>query len=212
MTLTLKQIDGRIMLLSGRFARLNSDVQLIAVSILEHAMKPNEAGEMIGDVSRFPKLCRALSPRERPVFGRWVANVGPIRMTMGKTAKDDRVSLYKEGHDKYVPWNLDLAKASKWSDDPFKTEKDEDELNTIATYIDSAERLLDRMARDTKEDAGKVEPEHIAKVQALRSALRDAFQAYINDEPAARPAKNERETPAEPNPIERYEEAARKTA
>ena len=173
--LTMKQVDDRLGRLAGRYLSINESVQEMAVAIVDHANKT-------GDCDRARKLVRAVPAKMRSMLKNWFAEVSPINVTMGATAKDDTVSLRSEGKKKYMPFDIEKAKANVWYTDPFKKEP-APTLNTLQTYFDSVDRLFERMERDTKEDANKVEPEQIARVQALRAHLRAAYVEFVKDNP-----------------------------
>ncbi len=170
--LTLKQIDGRIARLSGRYLKINEDVQEIAVSIVSHA---NDTG----DCSRAVRLVRAVPPKMRALLTGWFTEVSPINVRVGKTVKDDKVSLRKEGKRNYNPFDIDKARANLWYEDPFKVAP-EPTLATLATFMDKVDRLFDKMERDTKPDAGKVAEDAVEDIRALRSHLRTAYVEFIN--------------------------------
>lgn len=172
--LTLKQIDARLKTIGKRYTKINDDVQEIAVSIVNHA---NDTG----DCDRAKKLCRAVPSRLRNLLIFWFQNVSPINVTIGKTVVDDKVSLRKEGKKNYMPFDVERAQANVWYENPFALPADE-VLETLETYKQSIERLLDRMEKNTKDDAGKIDPEAVDSVKALRAHMRAAFLSF--DTPA----------------------------
>lgn len=195
--LTLKQIDGRIPRLRGRYANINNDVQEIAVSLVHHA-------NATGDCDRAKRLIRAIPPKMRSMLKNWFGEVSPINVS----TDGEKVSLRKEGKKNYMPFDIERAKANIWYEDPFKMEP-EPELNTIETYYNSFERLFDKMERETKDGAEKVDPQSITAVQALRAHLRAAYVEFINSEdapsvttfddlPDAEEQQSEEEAPAVP--------------
>lgn len=168
--LTLKQIDARITRLTGRYTKINDDVQEILVSIVHHA---NETG----DCDRARKVVRALPSRMRSLAIFWFTNVSPINVTIGKTVVDDKARLRKEDQRNYNAFNLDMARANVWHTNPFELPKDTS-LETALTYTESLERLFDRMERNTKDGADKIEPDAVDTVKALRAHMRAAYIAF----------------------------------
>lgn len=196
--LTMKQVDDRLRRIGKRYTAINSDVQDMAVAIVSHA---NDTG----DCDRARKLVRALPARMRSLLTNWFAEVSPINVTIGKTVVDDKVSLRQEGKKNYMPFDIERAKANLWFEDPFKKEPVA-ELNTLKTYYDSAERLFERMEKDTQDDAGKVNEADIERVKALRAALRAAFVEFAQGNPIAE--TNEAEEQVEQEPAEAMVRAA----
>lgn len=181
--LTLKQIDSRISSLrKGGYSTVNEKVQEVAVSIVSHANDFN-------DCSRAPKLVRCVPPQMRPLLVAWFTNVSPINVNLGKTAKDDKVSLRKPFRDKketiatrnYNPFDIDKAKANLWSDNPFNAEPPAQSLKSFNDIVESFSKRFTTMANMTKIDAGKIVPEDIADVQALRACMRDAMLTFVKN-------------------------------
>lgn len=187
--LTIAQVDDRLKRLSGRYGKINEDVQDMAVAIVSHA---NDTG----DCDRARRLCRAVPPRLRNLLIFWFRNVSPINVTIGRTAVDDKVSLRKEGKKLYNPFDVDKAAANKWFENPFELPQDTS-LETTKTYYDSFDRLFDRMARNTKDDAGKIEPDDISSVQALRAFMREQFIRFKEENPIEEQEMNDDETTAD---------------
>lgn len=179
--LTLAQIDGRIGRLSGRYLKVNEDVQEIAVSIINHA---NEHG----DCSRASTLCRAVPARLRNLLIFWFRNVSPINVTIAKSAKDDKARLRKatnadgSPNPLYNKFDLDKAKANNWFDNPFELPED-NVLMTVGTFKERIERLFTSMDNATKEDSDKVANEDKGDIRAFRDHMRNAYVAYFKDVP-----------------------------
>ena len=90
---TLKQIDALIRGVASRYVKASDSVQNIGIMIMEHSQSIGPDGQIVGDVSRAKALVRAIPAPQRPKLVSWFAAYSPIRVTMAKMAKDDRVSL-----------------------------------------------------------------------------------------------------------------------
>jgi hypothetical protein len=198
--LTLKQIDQRLKTLrTSGYNTVNQTVQEVAVSIINHA---ND----YGDASRAPKLARCVPLQMRPLLVAFFENCSPINVTMGKTVKDDKVSLRKEPStdsgktSKYHPFDIEKAKANNWWENPFKVETEEKPLLTLGDYYTKFENAFKRMVNETKVDTEKVNPDDRENIQALEMHLRNALKQFRSQKAAGQfdtLADDETENPAE---------------
>lgn len=183
--LTMKQVDDRLRRLPGRYDKIGTDVQDMLVAIVNHA---NDTG----DCDRARKIVRCLPARMRGLAKTWFAEVSPIAVTIGKTVNEDSVRLRKEGKKGYNPFDIDKAKANRWDEDPFKSAEAPPQ-ETLQTYYDSTERLLERMSKNAAEDSEKIADADKERVLALRAHMRAAFIEFQQANPIAEQTEEEQE-------------------
>jgi len=105
----LNQIDSGIRGIRVSRANYNKNTQALALAIIRHAKEH-------GDCSRALYLTRALGKREQSQMVNYFAAFSPIKVTLGKTLKDDKYKFAERDAKTFNDFNLEGAELTHWLD------------------------------------------------------------------------------------------------
>lgn len=160
-----KKIDSLIRGIAARTIAYREAVQAAAVMIVEHAKDTN-------DCSRALKLVAAVGmASDRVKLIAWFGLVAPINITFTSDVTKRRVGLRKTDSKAYNPFNIDMAKATKYwtvgkSDDDQTEEMTAGAVNTLILKL--AKKL--RRELDEGHVAANDKDAVTAKIAALEQA------------------------------------------
>lgn len=145
----LKQIDARIRGIKTSVTKLASNVQEVAVAIIEHAAGPGN-----GDVTLAIQLVRAIGTganQRKLIF--WFGYFANIGMDVA----NNKVRRLKEGSQNYRDcgnggYDIEGAKANPWNTFEDPRQPPEQLPNTLGVFIAENIKIFDRLAKQVVDD------------------------------------------------------------
>ena len=164
----LKSIDNGIRGIRSSRANYVKNTQTLGLAIIRHAKEH-------GDCSRALYLVRALGKKEQQQMIKWFAAFSPIKVTLGKTPKDDKYKFAERDAKTYNDFNIDGATAVHWLDfEKPKASPKEFNLNSFRTDLQKLLKRYETLIKDGKCDDGE---DVVNDIRAFRDAAADRGKA-----------------------------------
>lgn len=164
----LAQIDTGIRGIKTSRANYVKNTQILALAIMRHAKEH-------GDCSRALYLVRAVGKKEQSQLIKWFMAFSPVKVTLGKTPKDDKYRFSEKDAKTYNDFNLEGAEAVHWLEyDKPKAPPKSFNLNSFRTDL---QKLLKKYEAHIKAGECGDSADVDADIAAFRAAAADRGKA-----------------------------------